>query len=451
MKNKEMELGFVNCILMEPDLLDDVMDKVDIENFTDNRRKMYKEIKKQYSKTGKFSKTKFYSKMNEVLIKDTETIFDTSYAMPYEIEEIVDKLNNYKLRRDMKEAFKRCSKINQDQDLSESQVKSKIENIILEVTGDKEKNRAIKTFEDVAQKSFENYTERKSRQEEGKELDIIKTYYPGLDSLMEGFARGHLTVLAGATSSGKTAFAVNIMRNILINSERPVYYISLEMKDTELFDRLLIQEAKINASDYNLGDVTEAQHKNINHKFNKLYNQQALITDKAGLDLNQIKTLVRRANKYFDKKLGLVVIDYLTMIKMEKLDNYKTIGKVVTELRDLGKEQNLPVLLLHQINRKLHDRKGNEPKLSDLRDSGEIEERADEVLFVHRPEYFRKMDDNDQEEAKVQNDVKIIQAKHRTGKTGYRLFTWYPEILRFQDGLEYEKEGAINYLSNEVK
>ena len=134
------------------------------------------------------------------------------------------------------------------------------------------------------------------------------------------------------------------------------------------------------------------------------------------------------------------------MIDMKSLDNYKTIGKTVTGIRNLAKELQVPILLLHQLNRNLHKRNNPKPKLSDLRDSGEIEERADEIMFVHRPEYFR-LKDSDESESKIQTDVEIVVGKNRTGRTGNVPFTWYPEILTFQDGYLYDNNGAIQYLS----
>lgn len=444
MKDKELEIGYINCILQEPDLLDDTMDKVDIYDFTDDRREMFKIIQKQYNKTGNLSRTKFYSEIKDLIDDDITKLFDSDYVFTIEINDIVEKLNNLKLRRQLRKGLIECYDNVKDNELSSSQLKSAVENIILEITGDKETNKIIKQLEEVAMKSFEGYSERRERQQAGKEIDRLKTYYPSLDMVMEGFKPGHLTILAGATSSGKTAFAVNIMRNILKKCDKPVYFISLEMKDKELFDRILIQESRVSASDYSIGDVNEGQHKNINHSFNSIHDKQALITDKAGLNIDQIKSLSRRANKYYQDGIGLIIIDYLTMIKMEKLDNYKTIGKVATDIRDLAKELNVSILLLHQLNRDLHKRSNNKPKLSDLRDSGELEERADEVLFVHRPEYFQKKESGEEEE-KVQKDAEIIVAKNRTGKTGSIVFTWYPEILTFQDGYLFENNGPIEY------
>lgn len=443
----EMEIGFINCVLQDPDLLDDVMHRVDINDFTNKRKDIFKVIKSQYMESGGLSRTKFMMKAKDKLPDlDVEDLFETNFAFAMELDDIVDKLNDYKLRRSILAGIKEVHKKVKDEEMATDKLRSTVENIMLNVTSGEDSGKAIKTLEEVAEKSYAKLNERIDRQEKGEEIERLKTYYPKLDTTLEGFKPGHLTILAGATSSGKTAFAINIMKNILQNTDKPVYFISLEMNDVELFDRILISESKVSASDFSLGDMNKGQEKSINHGFNKIFEKQALITDQPGLNLNQIKSLSRRANKQYDNGLGLIIIDYLTMIDMKSLDNYKTIGKTVTGIRNLAKELQVPILLLHQLNRNLHKRNNPKPKLSDLRDSGEIEERADEIMFVHRPEYFR-MKDSDESESKIQTDVEIVVGKNRTGRTGNVPFTWYPEILTFQDGYLYDNNGAIQYLS----
>lgn len=446
MNKPEIELGFINCVLQEPDLLDDVMHKVDEEDFTNKRRDIFRIIRDQYMETGTLSRTKFMIAAGDKLEIEVEELFETNYTFALEIEEIVEQLNGYKFRRNISRGLKEIYKQINDEEIETDQLKANVEDKILKITAGQDKGRAIKTFEDIAYQAYGEFEKRVERQKEGKKIDRVKTYYPSLDSKLEGFKEGHLTILAGATSSGKTAFAVNLMKNIINNSDKPVYFISLEMNDVELFDRILINQSRVNASDYSLGDVNKGQFKNITNSFDKIFEKQGLITDKPGLNINQIKSLSRRANKKFDDGLGLIIIDYLTMIKMDSLDNYKTIGSTVTQIRNLAKELKVPILLLHQLNRDLHKRGNPKPKLSDLRDSGEIEERADEVLFVHRPAYFEQ-DKRTEEELKVQSDVEIIISKNRTGKTADVLFTWYQEILTFQDGYIFENEGPIRYLS----
>lgn len=446
MDTQEMEIGFINCVLQEPSLLDDVMHKIELDDFTNKRKQIFSIIQKQYIETGGLSRTKFMLEVKKELPKlKVEDLFDTNYNYALEIDDVVKKLNSYKLRRRVSAGLKEAHKKLQDNNLSDDKLRSEIENLVLDITSTQTSGKAIKKLEDIAQLSFTNLNNRVERQEKGQDIEVLKTSYPSLDSVLEGFKPGHLSVLAGATSSGKTSFAVNIMRNVIKYTDKPVYFISLEMNDLELFDRILISESKVNASDFNLGDISEGQRKNINNGFNKLFEQQGLITDTPGLNLNQIKSLSRRANKQYENGLGLIIIDYLTMIDMNSLDNYKTIGKVVTGIRNLAKELQVPILLLHQLNRSLHKRPDPTPKLSDLRDSGEIEERADEVIFVHRPEYFLRGDK--QQESLVQDDVKIIISKNRTGKTAAIPFTWYPEILTFQDGYMYKNNGRIHYTS----
>ncbi|AZO96169.1 DnaB-like helicase C-terminal domain-containing protein [Halocella sp. SP3-1] len=443
MKNIELEYGFISSLISNPDILDETIEKVTTEYLYDNKsKKLFKEIKKQYLETGKISKIKILKFIKgEFGQAFADKLLSNDYFMPFEIDDMVKELAKLKVNRDLYNALRIINnEVIKNNELNTEQKRHKAQDIIFEVTGQQETKDMIKNIEDVSMKSFTQLLERK----EGKEANSIKIGYPTLDGIMGGLKPGHLTVLAGATSMGKTALGLNIAHK-LMQKGVPLYLISLEMVDTELVDRILIQESKVSATDYT-HKIDEKQEKSINIALNKIYNKPVLITDEAGLNISQIKALSRRAKKQEDVKV--IIIDYLTMIQMESTDNYKAIGKVVTQIRDLAKELHVPIILLHQLNRNVSSRSNPRPLLSDLRDSGEIEERADEVIFVYRPEYYDAKKEG-RDESRVQDNVEVIVAKNRTGKTSSVLFTWYPEILYFQDGWLYEKEGEIYYLKQE--
>lgn len=443
MDNINMEYGLLSSLLNDLEDLDKIMSSITTDYFSsDSNKQIFKNMKKQYLEKGSISRVKTLQFVkNEIGQAGADEFLSTDYYMPFEIDEILTQLNKFKTDRDLYNALRLINNtVIKNKEMTTAEKKHKAQDIIFEITGQAETKNMIKTIEEVSQRSFQNVIMRK----EGREVESIKIGYPTLDGILGGLKPGHLTILAGATSMGKTALGLNIA-NKLINKHIPLYFISLEMVDTELVDRILIQESKVSATDYS-HKINEQQEKSVNIALNKVFDKPVLITDESGLNISQIKALSRRAKKLEDVKV--IVIDYLTMISMESTNDYKAIGKAVTQIRNLAKELHVPIILLHQLNRNVSNRSNPRPLLSDLRDSGEIEERADEVIFVYRPEYYKSKEEG-RDENRVQEDVEVIVAKNRTGKTSSVLFTWYPEILYFQDGWKYQEEGEIHYLKQE--
>lgn len=258
----------------------------------------------------------------------------------------------------------------------------------------------------------------------------VPSGYYDLDALLAGFQKSDLIILAARPSMGKTAFALNIAQNIGIINKTPVLIFSLEMSANQLMTRILCSEAEIDAQRARTGDLSASDWEKIADVLNKLHESPILIDDSSGVTLSDIRAKARRIKtKYPD--LGLVIIDYLQLIEDKvTMDRNQAISTISRGLKSLARELNVPIIALSQLSRKVEDRTDKRPMLSDLRESGAIEQDADVVMFVHREEYY------DKENPELKNKAQILIAKQRNGPTGNVDLLFFGSTTKFKNKMK---------------
>lgn len=451
-RDLRLEKGYLSSILSNPEVFGDYVEQTNVDLFENKMHQaIYKKMESDYLNSGKINKTDimlFASK--EFSQKQTENLLDTNFIMPMELENIIKKLKECRERRVVKAALKKSYDYLTDDDLDQDQFKSKIQDEVFTATSKNLEQQLIYDVESVAFESFSRLQER----QEGTAAEKIRTGINSLDSITGGgLSKKHLSILAGRPSMGKTAMSLRILSSVLKTSQAKSLFVSLEMDRVKLLDRMLIQEGKVKADDYYKtksdpeNKVVKKQINAIETARNWLHDKPLKITDKRGLTINDIKSIARKTDNIFNGELDLIIIDYLTEIKVEsKGGRYdKGTAEAVRDLRNLASELDCHLMLLHQINRDFKNRSNKRPKLSDLRDSGEIEEKTDLALFVHRPQYY-ECKEKGIDEPVVQDDAELLIAKQREGATGVINMTWYPEIVYFQDYSNKRVYGPINYL-----
>ncbi|RHJ78085.1 replicative DNA helicase [Parabacteroides sp. AM08-6] len=273
--------------------------------------------------------------------------------------------------------------------------------------------------------SMELYQLRKERVSNGLKSGI-STGLDKLDRVLSGLREQQLIILASRPAMGKTSFALNIALNAAM-SGIPVVIFSLEMSSVSLTDRFIISIGRLNANDYRNARLTDDAESQMCDAVDKLSSLPVTIDDTSGLSMGQIKS--RAKNLQRKGKCGLVIIDYLQLIDMRSGNKSYTREQEVTqatkEAKQLAKSLNVPVLLLSQLSRKCEERADKTPILSDLRESGSIEQDADVVLMIHRPEYY------DKNEEKGVGILRI--AKQRDGQSGDINFRYNESLTRFSD------------------
>jgi replicative DNA helicase len=256
----------------------------------------------------------------------------------------------------------------------------------------------------------------------------VPTGYRQLDEKTSGFQPGDFIVIAGRPSMGKTALALNIARNATLETGQPTAVFSLEMSKEQLALRMLSTEARTDSSRMRGGFLSESDLARINRAAGALYDLAIYIDDSPAISALEIRAKTRRMK--MEKGLGLVIVDYLQLMRgrasAERRD--LEISEISRSMKALAKEVNVPVVALSQLNRKVEERTNKRPLLSDLRESGAIEQDADVILFIYRDEVYNKDEDNPNK-----GTAELIVAKQRNGPIGTVRLTFLEKFTRFED------------------
>lgn len=266
-------------------------------------------------------------------------------------------------------------------------------------------------------------------------LTGIPTGFAGLDDMTSGWQASDLVIIAGRPAMGKTSFALSIAKNVAVDYHVPTAFFSLEMNNVQLVNRLISNVCEVSGHKILTGQLDDEDWKRLDTKIRALTGAPIYIDDTPGLSIFELRTKARRLVR--EKGVKLIMIDYLQLMNANGMkfgSRQEEVSTISRSLKGLAKELNVPVLALSQLSRNVENREGLEgkrPQLSDLRESGAIEQDADMVLFVHRPEYYRIYQDEKGND--LHGMAQIIIAKHRKGATGDVLLNFRGEFTRFQD------------------
>ena len=266
-------------------------------------------------------------------------------------------------------------------------------------------------------------------------LTGIPTGYTKLDEMTSGWQKSDLVIIAGRPAMGKTSFALSVAKNIAVDYHEPIAFFSLEMNNVQLVNRLISNTCEIAGNKILNGQLTPDEWERLDKNLRKLTGTPLYIDDTPGLSVFELRTKARRLVR--EKGVKIIMIDYLQLMNANGMkfgSRQEEVSTISRSLKGLAKELDIPILALSQLNRTVENREGLEgkrPQLSDLRESGAIEQDADMVLFVHRPEYYHIFTDEKGNE--LHGMAQIIIAKHRKGATGDVLLTFRGEFTRFQN------------------
>jgi replicative DNA helicase len=258
--------------------------------------------------------------------------------------------------------------------------------------------------------------------------------FTDIDDLTGGFQPGNLIVLAARPSMGKSTLATNIAENAAIEHGRPVALFSLEMSETELAHRFIASQAKVSSDELRKGRVKADRWPKVLRAVEKLARAPIFIDDSSDIGVLEMRAKARRLHAKHGG-LGLIVVDYLQLIRPDgRADSrVEAVGQLSRGLKILARELDIPVIAVSQLSRAVESRNPPTPMLSDLRESGQLEQDADVVMFVYRDEYYDK-------ESERLGEADIIVAKHRNGPIGEITLTFLPKYPRFAN--LYRERGA---------
>ncbi len=262
----------------------------------------------------------------------------------------------------------------------------------------------------------------------------VPTGYFALDDILGGLQKSDLIVVAARPSMGKTALALSIARNAAIDHEVPIGVFSLEMSTIQLATRLISAEARINAHSIRTGKFRAEDGAKISRTVHKLSKAPIFIDDTPAISILEIRAKARRLKN--EKNIGMIIVDYMQLISPSYSSDSREreISMISRSLKSLAKELNIPVVALSQLNRAVEMRSDKRPQLSDLRESGSIEQDADVVVFLYRPEMYgiTTFPAGDLQGQSTEGIAEIIIGKQRNGPTGEVKLKFMKDYTRFE-------------------
>ena len=417
-QNIEAEISVLGCGFLEKDALEKIMDEVSEEMFySEQNRVIFKAMKSLH---------------NEGIPVDVSTVCneldkDKNLAKAGGVEYITDVINsvpstanlNYYIKiifekSILRNLIEKSTKIQEDCYDEQDSVVDIVENAernILGVYNDK-LGRDIKKIQDLlpeVQKDMEALAEAKT------EFTGIRTGFYDFDNMTRGLQKNQVIIIAGRPGSGKSAFALNIALNASIREKKSVAFFSLEMGSEEIIKRMFGCVGKIDGDVLKTGKLKNTDWRKWNEVYSELSDSKFYLDDSGGLTVGEIRRKCRKL-KNSDDGLDLIVIDYLQLLSSSAKyagQRVQEVSEISRDIKKLAMELQIPVIALAQLSRSVEQRRGEDskPKLSDLRESGSIEQDADIVLFLHSDEYGKY-------NGNLNRKMELLVAKHRAGNVG---------------------------------
>ncbi len=302
---------------------------------------------------------------------------------------------------------------------------------IINTTSEKIYNLVMKdsksTLEHIKPALIESYIKIGEAAKSKEGIMGISTGFPIMDKMLSGLQASQLIIIAGRPGMGKTSFALNIVEHVAVKNTLPVVIFSLEMSSDQLATRILCSQANVDSQSARTGQLKDSDFQKLSDTMEELAQKPIYIDDNATIGVGEMLGKARRLSQQLGQ-LGLIVIDYLQLMSGSTNhgeNRQQEISGITRALKVMARDLNVPIVLLSQLSRATEKRENKRPMLSDLRESGSIEQDADVVLFLHREDYYGE----NEGEAKSQ----IIIAKQRSGPTGAINVQWQGEFTRYRE------------------
>ena len=417
-QNIEAEQALLGTLIVYPDTI-----IVTIENglnetdfFVDRNRLIYKTLESLYKEGKPRDFTSLLSRLNDLQL--TETVGGIDYLSSlsdavvsgYSAQHYIDLIMEKSTLRQMIETSEAIINMAFDSSSEVASVVDSAERNFMDIA-QKRSTGELRYIDDVLNEVMDDIKEyRKS----GGRPTGVKTGYNILDYVTHGLQGSELILLAARPGVGKTALALNFAYNAAsFNKDiKPIVVFSLEMAAKSLLERLLSTAAEVNSSIIRKGNPNDEEYKNLNEGSSRLRNLPIYLDESAGITMAQVRSKCRKLK--YDKGLSLVIVDYLQLVTVQnKRDNrYLEVSDISHELKALARELDVPVIALSQLSR---ESEGKTPNLSDLRESGDLEQDADMVIFLYRDKENKLLPEMQSEDSKEEINVNI--AKNRNGET----------------------------------
>jgi replicative DNA helicase len=416
-QNTEAEASLLGALLIDSEAIVKIADVLRVEDFYDERHaRIYEATVALYEKHSLIDVLTLSDQLKSTgmldLIGGASYLTELTNYVPTaaHAERYADIVAQKAMRRRLIRASNEISRLGYDESGTLQDLIESAESRLFEVS-QRHIKQDITSIEHILTESFDRLDEL--HKDKGK-IRGIPTGYRDLDNILAGLQRSDLFVLAARPSMGKTALALNLAHNIAVKSEQPVLIFSLEMSKEQLVDRMLSAEAGVNAWNLRTGNLTDADFEKIGAAMGALSEAQIYIDDSPGITVSDMRTKARR--EAHTRPLGLIIVDYLQLMSGGsrfggESNRVQEISEISRGLKGIARELNVPLVALSQLSRSVESRSPQIPQLSDLRESGSIEQDADVVAFIYREDYYNP-------ETERKNVTDILIRKHRNGPIG---------------------------------
>lgn len=416
-QNAEAEASLLGAILIDADAIVKIADAIDASDFFEMRhQRIYEAMLSLYEKRSAIDTLTLANQLKgsgyldmvggaAYLTELTNFVPTASHA-----EQYADIVAQKAMRRRLISTATDLSQMGYDESLGLRELIEEAETKLFSVSQQQVK-QSIVSIEDILAQSFERLDDlHKDKQQ----LRGIPTGYTDIDNMMAGLQRSDLFILAARPSMGKTAFVLNLAHNVAVLAKEPVLIYSLEMSKEQLVDRLLSMQSGVDAWALRTGNLTDSDFEKIGEAMGVLSEAPIYIDDTPGITVSDMRTKARR--EAHQHKLGLVIVDYLQLMSGGSRfggdgNRVQEISEISRGLKGVARELDVPLIALSQLSRSVESRTPQIPQLSDLRESGSIEQDADIVAFLYREDYYNP-------ESERKNIMDVLVKKHRNGPVG---------------------------------
>lgn len=428
-QNLDAEKSLIGAVLIDEEVLADVSENVNAADFYDkNHGIIFGAMMRLFEKrrpVDLLTLTDELKRKDELdiiggsayLTELTNYVPTAAHAATY-----AEMVSQKAVRRRLIHASSDISELGYDESTTTQELLEKAEAELFSVS-DQSIKQDLVSIESILMESFDRIEELHKNK---GELRGIRTGYRDLDNMTAGLQRSDLIILAARPAMGKTTLVTNLAYNVATIEKKPVLFFSLEMGKEQLVDRMLADAANVDSWNIRTGNLSDEDFMKLSEASGELAEAPIFIDDTPGLSVLEMRTKARRKNH--ESQLGLIIVDYLQL--MQASGNHggnrvQEVSEISRGLKLIARELNVPLIALSQLSRTVESRTPPIPQLSDLRESGSIEQDADIVSFIYRPGYYEP--DNPE----VQNITDLIIAKHRNGPVGKVQLYFHPERLRF--------------------
>jgi replicative DNA helicase len=461
--NLAFERSILSSIVFEPSQFDDLSVMLQVDDFyLPAHQDIFKAITKLFQNDLPIDEEFIKKELIKMKKFDEQVMLEILAANPISnTKAYVDEVKDKSLKRHLLTLTTEIKRVTVEEELPSADVIDIVEKKLYEITQDNQTS----DFLDSPTMTFATMEYIKEMKARGNSILVgVDTGFKELNKMTTGFGKGDLVIVAARPAMGKTSFILNTVNN-LITQGKGVAFFSLEMPAEQLMLRLLSIQTSIPLQKLRVGDMSDEQWSQLNGAIDQMNNAKLFVDDTGSVNINQLRSKLRKL-KAQHPEIELAVIDYLQIMQgLGNQDRHLQVSDISRGLKMLARELGIPIVALSQLNRGLESRNDKRPMLSDIRESGSIEQDADIILFVYRDDVYLYKEEKEREKAakaegkeftptyveKEEEDAEIIIGKQRNGPTGHVKLVFQKKLTRFVDAPTFAQATEIVYENVDTK